>query len=93
MFRVLGIYNFARLTNWQMWNDSEFSLYHDHVKCTAKTTQKWQLNLLHSNLNDQNLFHSTIDAPPVVPGVSKNPDDQTEVHSGELEREDSAKIE
>ena len=39
----------------------------------------------HSDLNDQNLFHSTIDAPPVVPGVSKNPDDQTEVHSGKLE--------
>ena len=39
----------------------------------------------HSDLNDQNLFHSTIDAPPGVPGVSKNPDDQTEVHSGELE--------
>ena len=40
----------------------------------------------HSDLNDQNLFHSTIDAPPGVPGVSKNPDNQTEVHSGELER-------
>ena len=37
---------------------------------------------IHSDLNDQNLFHSTIDAPP---GVSKNPNDQTEVHSGELE--------
>ena len=37
----------------------------------------------HSDLNDQNSFHSTIDAPP---GVSKNPDHQTEVHSGELER-------
>ena len=40
----------------------------------------------HSDLNDQNLFHSTIDVPPGVPGVSKNPDDQTEVHSGKLER-------
>ena len=40
----------------------------------------------HSDLNDQNLFHSTIDAPPGVPGVSKNPDAQTEVHSGEFER-------
>ena len=40
----------------------------------------------HSDLNDQNLFHSTIDAPPGVPGVSKNLGDQTEVHSGELER-------
>ena len=40
----------------------------------------------HSDLNDQNLFHSTIDKPPGVPGVSKNPEDQTEVHSGELER-------
>ena len=39
----------------------------------------------HSDLNDQNLFHSTIDVPPGVPGVSKNLDDQTEVHSGELE--------
>ena len=41
---------------------------------------------LHSDLNDQNLFYSIIDVPPGVPGVSKNPDDQTEVHSGELER-------
>ena len=40
----------------------------------------------HSDLNDQNLFHSTIDAPPGVPGVSKNLDDQTEVYSGELKR-------
>ena len=40
----------------------------------------------HSDLNDQNLFLSTIDTPSGVPGVSKNPDDQTEVHSGELER-------
>ena len=34
----------------------------------------------HSDLNDQNLFHSTIDAPPGVP------DDQTEVPFGKLER-------
>ena len=48
---------------------------------------------VHSDLNDQNLFHSTIDPPPLgVPGVSKNLDDQTEVHSGELEHYDSAKI-
>ena len=40
----------------------------------------------HSDLNDQNLFHSTIDTPPGVPGMLKNPEDQTEVHSGELER-------
>ena len=40
----------------------------------------------HSNLNDQNLFHSTIDASPGVTGVSKNLNDKTEVHSGELER-------
>ena len=40
----------------------------------------------HSDLNDQNLFHSTIDALLGVPGVSKNPDNQTEVHSGMLER-------
>ena len=32
------------------------------------------------------MHNSTIDAPPGVPGVSKNPDNQTEVHSGELER-------
>ena len=43
-------------------------------------------SLVHSDINDQNSFHSTIDVPPVVPGVSKNPNDQTEVHSGELER-------
>ena len=40
----------------------------------------------HSDLNDQNLFHSTIDEPPGVPGVSKNPDHQTEVLSGGLVR-------
>ena len=34
---------------------------------------------IHSVPNDQNMFHTTIDAPPGVPGVSKNPDDQTEV--------------
>ena len=39
----------------------------------------------HSDLNDQNSFHSTIDTPPGVPGVSKNLDNQTEVHSGKLE--------
>ena len=40
----------------------------------------------HSNLNDKNSFHSTIDAPPGVPGVSKNLNNhQTEVHYGELE--------
>ena len=39
----------------------------------------------HSDLNDQYLFHSTIDVPPGVPGVSKNPDNQIEVHSGKLE--------
>ena len=36
--------------------------------------------------SDLNWFHSTIDKLPGVPGVSKNPDDQTEVHSGKLER-------
>ena len=41
--------------------------------------------LLHSDLNDPKFFHSTIDAPPGVPGVSKNSEDQTEVYSGELE--------
>ena len=40
---------------------------------------------MHWDLNDHNLFHSIIDAPPGVPGVSKNPDNQTEVHAGELE--------
>ena len=40
----------------------------------------------HSHLNDQNSFHSTNDEkPPGVPEVSKNPDHQIEVHSGELE--------
>ena len=43
-------------------------------------------SILHSDLNYQKLFHSTIDEPPGVPGVSKNLGDQTEVHSGELER-------
>ena len=40
----------------------------------------------HSDLNEQNSFHSTIDASPGVPGVSDRPDDQTEVCSDELER-------
>ena len=46
------------------------------------------LTCAHSDLNDQNLFHSTIDTPPGVPGVSKNPDNQTpqKVQFGELER-------
>ena len=39
-----------------------------------------------SDLNDQNLFHSTIDTAPGMPGVLKYEDNQTEVHSGELER-------
>ena len=38
-----------------------------------------------SDLNDQNSFHSTVDAPPGVPGMSKNPDNQNEVLSCELE--------
>ena len=42
-------------------------------------------HLIHSDLNDQNLFHSTIDAPQGVAGMSKNLDDQTEVYSGELD--------
>ena len=42
--------------------------------------------IYHSDLNDQNSFHSTIDTHPGVPGVSKNPDNQTEVYSGQLER-------
>ena len=40
----------------------------------------------HSDLNDQYSFHSTIDTSQGVQGVSKNPDDQTEVYSGQLER-------
>ena len=39
---------------------------------------------MHSDLNDQNLLHSTIDMPPGVLGV----DDQTEVYSGQLEQKD-----
>ena len=41
---------------------------------------------VHSDLNDQYSFHSTIDTPQGVPEVSTNPDDQTEVYSGQLER-------
>ena len=53
-------------------------------------TEKWdkekmRQSLTHSDLNDQNLFHSTIDTAPGVPGVLKKEDNQTEVHSGELE--------
>ena len=32
------------------------------------------------------LHMCTIDTPPGVPGVSKNPEDQTEDHFGNLER-------
>ena len=46
----------------------------------------------HSDLNDQNLFHSTIDTHPGVSGVSKHEDNQTEIHSVELEHQDSAEI-
>ena len=38
----------------------------------------------HCALNDQNLFHSAIDAPPGVPGVLIW-DKPTKVHSVELE--------
>ena len=31
------------------------------------------------------MIFSTIDMPPGVPGESKNPEDQTEDHFGELE--------
>ena len=30
----------SRLTNWPMWNDSEFSLYHDQVKNVLQTQHK-----------------------------------------------------
>ena len=43
-------------------------------------------SLKHSDLYDRNLFHSTIVMPPGMPGLSKSPDDQTEVHSDELKR-------
>ena len=46
----------------------------------------------HSDLNDQNLFHSTI-GPLLTRTQVCNPDYRTEVHSGELECQDSAKIE
>ena len=45
----------------------------------------------HSDLHDQNLFHSTIDTPPGVSRVYL--DDQTEVYSGQLKGKDPAKIE
>ena len=47
--------------------------------------------MCHSDLNEQNSFHSPIDTPPGVSGVSKNLDDQTEVYSGQLELKDAAK--
>ena len=49
---------------------------------TEATSDNEHARVLHSDLNDQNLFHSTID----LPGVLKNLNDQTEVHSGDLER-------
>ena len=44
-----------------------FPIWKPHFGCT----------LVHSDLNEQNLFHSTTDAPLGVPGMSKNWDDQT----------------
>ena len=41
---------------------------------------------MHSDLNDQIFFQSAIDAPPGLPVVSKNTDNETEVYSGEFER-------
>ena len=56
---------------------NEWNLIRDYKYLGAPTS--------HNDLNDQNLFHSIIDTPPGMPGVSKNQDDQTEVHSGELD--------
>ena len=58
----------------------------DDTKLWSKNKESLIQTLsLNIDLNDQNLFHSTIDAPPGMPGVSKNLDNQTEVHSGKLE--------
>ena len=54
-------------------------------RCLIQGSQCYVL-CLHSDLNDQILFHSTIDALPGVQEMSKKWDDQTGVHSGELER-------
>ena len=67
---------------------TEQRLSQDFDKTELKLSRDWaetepRLSRNHSDLNDQNLFHSTIDAPQGVPGVSKN--NQSELHSGELE--------
>ena len=52
-----------------------FNTIHKHLSANAaylKAYVSW-----HSDLNHQNLFHSTIDMPP---GVSKNLDDRTDVY-------------
>ena len=69
-----------------------------HIRCfrlheCQVLNGKIRQRCMHSDLNDQNMFNSTIDAPSGVPEVSKNPNHQTVVHSGELEHYDSANIE
>ena len=39
----------------------------------------------HSDLINQNVIYFAIDATPGVPVVSKNPDNQTEVYSAEMD--------
>ena len=52
----------------------------------AATSSKYDFGCeaSHSDLKDQNLFHSTIDTSPGVPWVSKNPEGQIDVYSGQL---------
>ena len=54
---------------------------------SSKVDRRVHLHTLgHCDLNDQNLFHSIIETSAGVSRVSKNPDDQTKVYSGDLER-------
>ena len=76
---LVRIFSLSQDSN-QTWRDK----YHYRLALTDKAPSDLQPHY-HSDLDDQNLFHSTIDVPPGVSGVSKNQDDQTEVHSGELE--------
>ena len=49
-----------------------------------KNEKNHQMALQYKNI--KNNYISTIDTPPGVPGVSKNPEDQPEDHFVELER-------
>ena len=51
----------------------------------AKGVQNWIVDRSTARDFTVDMFHSTIDELPGMPWLSKNPEDQPEDHSGELE--------